>query len=569
MAAPPLYDVVFLSTGLVECVAAAALAAVGKKVLQIDANDQYGSSWSTVASDRLGAPVVAWRLSAAAIRTGGGRDDLLRRIQFDLNPRLAYADGPLISLLLSSGAHNYTEFVFCQMVVWCDDESVGESVSEDANGSRAEKRNRGRFVRVAASKGDVFKDASLSLAQKNSLMRALKELSRRPDRSWREVSSGLGLDAGLVDRFVHGVCLSNGEDEVDRKAGALLTMYGRSLGKYAAIGPNASSSPFLYPKYGAGELCSAFARRAAVSGAVQMLRCEARVVPRTETSGESTVSGAESGSSPAFDISLRDEDGTERRVSAAVVVDNGGSCREPRLHTEIERAPGHDGVARTVRDARTMARCAALVRGRAIREEGCCLAAFPRASLSGRVVWMLQLDGSSGCCDLEGYTIVQLWTTTGVPGEHGVAPQAIDEFRGILESHFDCSLVTFSQGGHDGGRRGGNDGGRHGAGDREASGGNDPCCPQIEVLWSWHAAPNVDGGGDVEGDGIISAYDGDLVRDGLASYAGLAEEAERVFRLACGDVEVQFPFGKGPGAAVAEDDEREDAELDELADLLA
>ena len=42
------YDVVFLSTGLVESIVAAALAVSGKRVLQIDRNDQYGSSWSTV-----------------------------------------------------------------------------------------------------------------------------------------------------------------------------------------------------------------------------------------------------------------------------------------------------------------------------------------------------------------------------------------------------------------------------------------------------------------------------------------------------------------------------------------
>jgi len=175
------YDVVFLSTGLVESVAAAALAAVGKKVLQIEKTEHYGSStWSTLeltagggrgegdergdrgAGDGEGTappppffvPVVS---HASPVRPTPvlSHSPSTSSIHVDLNPRVAYADGPLISLLLASGAHNHTEFVFCKTVVWSD----------------------GAFVGVAASKGDVFKDESLTLSQKNSLMRALKGLA--------------------------------------------------------------------------------------------------------------------------------------------------------------------------------------------------------------------------------------------------------------------------------------------------------------------------------------------------------------------------------------------------------
>ena len=160
------YDVVFLSTGLVESVAAAALAAVGRNVLQIEKGEQYGSStWSTLELRTGGAgsatasdpPCFApFTPSAPPVGRAPNRAPAsASSIHVDLNPRLAYADGPLISLLLASGAHNHTEFVFCKTVVWID----------------------GAFVGVAASKGDVFKDGSLTLSQKNSLMRALKDLA--------------------------------------------------------------------------------------------------------------------------------------------------------------------------------------------------------------------------------------------------------------------------------------------------------------------------------------------------------------------------------------------------------
>jgi len=588
------YDVVFLSTGLVESVVAAALAVSGKRVLQIDRNDQYGSSWSTVVrGDRdgeeggRGDEGIDWddRASASALLARQPRRPELvylassrpPSVRIDLNPRLAYADGPLVSLLLASGAHNYAEFVFCKTVVWSlEGRGEGGGEADEAREGAASKegeKQRGSFVGVAATKGDVFKDRSLSLAQKNSLMRALKELAESPARPWRQVSDEMGLDAGLVDRFVHGVCLSNGVDEVDAIAGGLLTTYGRSLGKYVAEGGK-TSSPFLYPKYGCGELCSAFARRAAVAGAVQMLRCavvgiergeraqhddsrsgHARVPERqpvgcdprehqqrgapgvapttttdttttdtttTDTTTTDTTSSPPATTSSAAPVHLlvRDDEGVERRVSAPVVVGRG--------RRRGERAP-------------LTARCCALVRGQAIPDHPRCLAAFPRASSGGGVVWMLQLDRASGCCDLEGHTIVQLWTTAAAATAQG-AVYALEEFREILERDFGWQLGS-----------GGSVDGEPVAIERTAS------APRIEALWAWHddgcngeeetytanadAAPS-----------IVTDYDGDLTEDGLVSFSSLGTEAERLFRLVVtrtGD-EVAFPFA-GDGRTLDDD----------------
>ena len=623
------YDVVFLSTGLVESIVAAALAVSGKRVLQIDRNDQYGSSWSTVVrgdrdgeeggrgdegidsagwwgSSEANVPSVTttaeaewWGSSeanvpsvtttaeakAASATLAASASALLARqprrpelvylassrppsVRIDLNPRLAYADGPLVSLLLASGAHNYAEFVFCKTVVWSL-EGRGEGGGEADEGavSREGEKQRGSFVGVAASKGDVFKDRSLSLAQKNSLMRALKELAECPARPWRQVSDEMGLDAGLVDRFVHGVCLSNGVDEVDAIAGGLLATYGRSLGKYVAEGGR-TSSPFLYPKYGCGELCSAFARRAAVAGAVQMLRCavvgiergeraqhdddsrsegrfgHARVSERQPLGCEhqqrgvdTTATDTTSSSPPATTVHLlvRDDEGVERRVSAPVVVGRG--------RRRGERAP-------------LTARCCALVRGQAIPHHPKCLAAFPRASSGGGVVWMLQLDRSSGCCDLEGHTIVQLWTTVATATAQG-AVHALEEFREILERDFGWQMGS-----------GGSGGGEPVAIERTAS------APRIEALWAWY-----DDGCNGEEEtctadadvtpSIVTDYDGDLTEDGLVSFASLGTEAERLFRLVVtrtGD-EVAFPFA-GDGRTLDDDGFGDGDGLDDELELL-
>ena len=413
----------------------------------------------------------------------------------------------------------------------------------------------------------MFKDRSLSLAQKNSLMRALKELAECPARPWRQVSDEMGLDAGLVDRFVHGVCLSNGVDEVDAIAGGLLATYGRSLGKYVAEGGR-TSSPFLYPKYGCGELCSAFARRAAVAGAVQMLRCavvgiergeraqhdddsrsegrfgHARVSERQPLGCEhqqrgvdTTATDTTSSSPPATTVHLlvRDDEGVERRVSAPVVVGRG--------RRRGERAP-------------LTARCCALVRGQAIPHHPKCLAAFPRASSGGGVVWMLQLDRSSGCCDLEGHTIVQLWTTAATATAQG-AVHALEEFREILERDFGWQMGS-----------GGSGGGEPVAIERTAS------APRIEALWAWY-----DDGCNGEEEtctadadvtpSIVTDYDGDLTEDGLVSFASLGTEAERLFRLVVtrtGD-EVAFPFA-GDGRTLDDDGFGDGDGLDDELELL-
>ena len=258
---------------------------------------------------------------------------------------------------------------------------------------------------------------------------------------------------------------------------------------------------------------------------------------------DTTATDTTSSSPPATTVHLlvRDDEGVERRVSAPVVVGRG--------RRRGERAP-------------LTARCCALVRGQAIPDHPKCLAAFPRASSGGGVVWMLQLDRSSGCCDLEGHTIVQLWTTataaTAATAQGAV--YALEEFREILERDFGWQMGS--------GGSGGSGGGEPVAIERTAS------APRIEALWAWY-----DDGCNGEEEtctadadvtpSIVTDYDGDLTEDGLVSFASLGTEAERLFRLVVtrtGD-EVAFPFA-GDGRTLDDDGFGDGDGLDDELELL-
>ena len=166
---------------------------------------------------------------------------------------------------------------------------------------------------------------------------------------------------------------------------------------------------------------------------------------------------------------------------------------------------------------------------------------------------MLQLDRSSGCCDLEGHTIVQLWTTATAQG----AVHALEEFREILERDFGWQMGS-----------GGSGGGEPVAIERTAS------APRIEALWAWY-----DDGCNGEEEtctadadvtpSIVTDYDGDLTEDGLVSFASLGTEAERLFRLVVtrtGD-EVAFPFA-GDGRTLDDDGFGDGDGLDDELELL-
>ena len=121
----------------------------------------------------LGAPVDARaRLGATTYCSPATPSGSIRR-QFCLDrsgPRLALGADAFVDLLVRSGAHKYVEFK-----------------ALDATNIR---ESDGEFAAVPASRAEVFRDKTLSLAEKRALMRVLKHVVRVAEREGTVVGAG-------------------------------------------------------------------------------------------------------------------------------------------------------------------------------------------------------------------------------------------------------------------------------------------------------------------------------------------------------------------------------------------
>ncbi|KAI8111366.1 hypothetical protein M9435_003867 [Picochlorum sp. BPE23] len=385
---PEKFDVVVVGTGLVESLIAASAAYCGVKVLQIDAVSYYGGTSSTLPCRELAEHFKgACRVYDAVDEFASVLEPrLLARALFDVSPKVLYGDGPLISLLLKTGAHNYTEFKLVE----------GRLMWQDSSSS---------FVPIAASRAEIFKDTSMSLKQKHVLMKTLKGIlgeEEDVDLTGELLARFGGDDVDLVDRFVHGVLLRHDASKLSTsEARNLVELYGRSGGKY---GPG--TGPFLYPIHGTAELSQAFCRTAAVHGATQCLRCHVEEIRHDER---------------AYHIRLA----------------NGQVIHASSIAASQECLP-HPAPVHVCweKDRETVCRCYALVLGRVFMDHHQCLSVIPRGSAQGMAVWMLQLDDSTYHCP-SGWSCLHVWTVH--KGNSEV--DCVAELKGVLQRHLDCSAI--------------------------------------------------------------------------------------------------------------------------------
>ncbi|CAL0331665.1 unnamed protein product [Lupinus luteus] len=310
---PDHFDLIIVGTGLSESVIAAAASAVGKTVLHLDHNSFYGSHFASLSLEELTSYLNSHSLPAlpSNATTAASNDDpnhvvvdlirqplysdveivsrdsddedvkLLRensrKFNVDLGgPRALFSAGKSIDLLLKSGAAQYLEF-----------KGIDESLVYQANEG---------LVNVPDSRGAIFRDKSLSLKEKNQLMRFFKLVQQHLSFDDGKNESGEGhriseedLESPFVsflekmrlppkiksiilyaiamvdyDQDNNDVCkdLLKTKDGIDR-----LAQYSSSVGRF----PNAPGA-LLYPIYGEGELPQAFCRRAAVKGCIYVLR---------------------------------------------------------------------------------------------------------------------------------------------------------------------------------------------------------------------------------------------------------------------------------------------------------
>lgn len=206
-----------------------------------------------------------------------------RSYSIDLaGPKLAFCAGPLVDLLLRSGANNYLEF-----------KSLEASYMWTSEGLSA----------VPASRADVFQARNLSLVEKRYLMRFFKMVVDHASSGKSEFSAE-DLDAPFVELLrrqqlpssiqaiiLYAIALVNDDQEQalegqvstvsSREGLSTLALYLTSVGRF----PNAIGA-FLYPLYGMGELPQAFSRCAAVKGALYVLRMSVDALLRDKESHE-------------------------------------------------------------------------------------------------------------------------------------------------------------------------------------------------------------------------------------------------------------------------------------------
>ncbi|KAG6775071.1 hypothetical protein POTOM_018497 [Populus tomentosa] len=324
---PTTFDLIAVGTGLAECIVAAAASASGKTVLHLDANPFYGSHYSSLSVPELTSFLISNSTpSSPPSSTSTTTDSLdysivnlttqpvysdveiscfypdlleenLRKFNLDLcGPRVLFCADKSIDLMLKSGASNYVEF-----------KSIDASFIGDGNG---------KLWNVPDSRAAIFKDKSLTLMEKNQLMRFFKLVQGHLVATVAAGSSGNDGNGNheeegktkisdedlerpfftgfwlslLVCRIIlyaiamadydqddMGVCqnLLKTKDGIDR-----LALYQSSVGRFT----NASGA-LIYPIYGQGELPQAFSRRSAVKGCIYVLRMPVTALLMEKDSG--------------------------------------------------------------------------------------------------------------------------------------------------------------------------------------------------------------------------------------------------------------------------------------------
>lgn len=249
-------DVLVLGTGVPEAVCSAAAARARKSVIHVDENDCYGSSWASLTLEELARHDGVRFPRAGDLPKGALPADLAplnRHYALSLRPALLPAAGPMIEALVRSNVASYATFRLLEHVCIYD----------------------GELARVPGSKSEVFKERTVSLADKRRLMRFLERVAPAPDgtpaapdapdASIAAVIADTGLDARLQDALLYGVCMSWRGDE---RADTALARTAAVLGGYGRYG----NSSLLVGQYGgAGELAQGFCRAAAVHGATFVL----------------------------------------------------------------------------------------------------------------------------------------------------------------------------------------------------------------------------------------------------------------------------------------------------------
>jgi Rab GDP dissociation inhibitor len=247
------YDCIVLGTGLKECIISGVLSVEGKKVLHIDRNNYYGGESASLNLNQLYEKFQPGQKPPASL--GQSRD-----YNIDLVPKFLMASGLMVKFLLKTGVTRYLEFQTVQNSYVYKDKKVHrvpttamEVMSSSLMGMFEKRRCRD------------FTNYLQTYKQEDPKTHEGFDLKKQ---SMSDLYKKFGLDENTQSFLGHAVALYQDDAYLSRPAFETvqkIELYRDSLAQYAG------QSPYIYPRYGLGELPQAFARLAAIYGGTYML----------------------------------------------------------------------------------------------------------------------------------------------------------------------------------------------------------------------------------------------------------------------------------------------------------
>ncbi|KAK0947075.1 Rab proteins geranylgeranyltransferase component A [Friedmanniomyces endolithicus] len=278
------WDVVITGTGLPQSLLALSLSRSGKQVLHIDRNDYYGGDEAALslseaeqwvkkyggdASEKAGSAY-----SHAVISHSDAHEEGVKKLGFSrayslaLAPHLVYARSNLLPAVVSSRTHSQLEF-----------QAVGSwfTVTAAPDGSPS----RSCLTRVPSGREDVFRDDSLDLRAKRSLMKFLRFVASYDEESEQqrtEELKGLPLSLALKQHFRLSSAAAVAPllalalptvSEIETTMEFAVPRIARHLRSIGMFGPGFSA---VLPKWGGlAEIAQVACRACAVGGGVYVL----------------------------------------------------------------------------------------------------------------------------------------------------------------------------------------------------------------------------------------------------------------------------------------------------------
>ncbi|XP_033632018.1 rab proteins geranylgeranyltransferase component A 2-like [Asterias rubens] len=180
-------------------------------------------------------------------------DQMWRKFNIDLAPKLMFCRGSMVELLVTSRISRYAEFKAVSRILTVIDDKLEQ---------------------VPCSRADVFSSKYVSVLEKRMLMRVIEfsmnyqdrldEYEEYRERPFEEFLKSRKLTPTLQHFVMHSIAMVNANTPTEEALKAT-QIFLRSLGRYG-------NTAFLWTLYGSGELPQCFCRLCAVFAGIYMLR---------------------------------------------------------------------------------------------------------------------------------------------------------------------------------------------------------------------------------------------------------------------------------------------------------